>query len=239
MVIRHAVRADRRNSILSARRLTLRRLLSNRTQGLVSHMLPRVGTREAVWSPGLALKSRASSLGSMLPLSQTTAPWHEFYSLLGQASATMTGLLFVAVSVGSSVFSKNRPGALRMFLSASVVQFGCILIGCLMILAPIQKWEALGGVILVCGLFGVGYSVVAWRDTVNDGLSNKIDLEDRAWYAVAPAIGYLIEVAGGILLILHSGLGPTVLGLSLVALLLVAIHNAWDITLWSATRRNE
>jgi hypothetical protein len=36
---------------------------------------------------------------------QALAAWHPFYALLGGASATMVGLLFVAVSVGGSVFS--------------------------------------------------------------------------------------------------------------------------------------
>ena len=36
--------------------------------------------------------------------------WHEYYTLAGTASATLVGLLFVAASVGSSVW--ERPAAL-------------------------------------------------------------------------------------------------------------------------------
>src|SRR5271170_4132864 len=102
----------------------------------------------------------------MPSLVQALTPWREFYMLLGQASATMVGLLFVAASVGAGIFSQNRRGALRMFLSASVVQFGCILAGCLIVLAPVPRWDYLGALILACGAFGLAYSAIAWRDAV-------------------------------------------------------------------------
>src|ERR1700678_2847987 len=163
----------------------------------------------------------------MPSLPQTLAPWHDFYMLLGEASATMTALLFVAASIGSGVFSQSRRGALRMFLSASVVQFGCILSTSLIVLAPIERWQQVGGLILACGLFGLAYSAMAWRDAVHDGLTTRLDLEDRTWYALAPAAGYLFEAASGVALILRQSLGCDALALAMATLLLVAIHNAW------------
>jgi hypothetical protein len=159
--------------------------------------------------------------------------------LLGEASATMTALLFVAASIGSGIFSQSRRGALRMFLSASVVQFGCILSTSLIVLAPIGRWEQLGALILACGLFGLAYSAMAWRDAVRDGLSARIDLEDGCWYALAPAAGYFLEAAAGVALILRQGLGFDVLAVAMGTLMLVAIHNAWDITIWSVTRHKD
>jgi hypothetical protein len=63
-------------------------------------------------------------------------PLHDFYALLGQASATMIGLLFVAASVGNGYFSDTSRGALRMVVTASVVHFGCTLAICVIVLAP-------------------------------------------------------------------------------------------------------
>jgi hypothetical protein len=80
---------------------------------------------------------------------------------------------------------------------------------------------------------------MAWRDTIRDGLSAKIDLEDRLWYMVAPALGYLLVAAAGAALLLRLGVGCAVLAVAMVTMLLVAIHNAWDITVWSVTRRKE
>jgi hypothetical protein len=173
----------------------------------------------------------------MQPLAQAIGPWHDFYSLLGAASATMVGLLFVAASVASGAFSGSRNSALRIFLSASVVHFSSILVVCLIAVAPVHRWEHLGAMIVACGLFGAGYSGLAWRDTVHDGLSAKIDWEDRTWYAVLPALCYLFETVSGITLALRLDLGCVALAVSVGGLLIVAIHNAWDITVWSVTRR--
>ncbi len=159
--------------------------------------------------------------------------------LLGTASATMIGLLFVAATVGSGIFSQDRRGALRIFLSASVVQFGCILGSCLVILLPLQGWTGLGSLISAIGLFGLGYSGVAWRDTVQDGISPKIDIEDRIWYAFGPVIGYLLEIVAGTMIIFRYPVGRAALAVAMGTLLLVAIHNAWDITIWSITRHRD
>lgn len=173
----------------------------------------------------------------MQPLTQALAPWHDFYTLLGEASATMVGLLFVAASVGTGIFSRDRRGASRMFLSATVVEFVSILGACLLVLAPFDRWEQLGGPVAALGLFGLGYSGLTWRDCVRDGLSAKIDLEDRIWYAVLPAVGYFCEAASGLALCRRLDLGCAALAVSIGLMLAVAIHNAWDITIWMVTKR--
>jgi hypothetical protein len=93
--------------------------------------------------------------------------------------------------------------------------------------------------ILACGVFGLAYSAIAWRDTAHDGLRARIDREDRIWYVVLPAVGYLFETGAGVALALRLSLGGAALAMSVSGLLLVAIHNAWDITVWSVRRRGE
>ncbi len=175
----------------------------------------------------------------MQPLSSALAPWHDFYTLMGEASATMIGLLFVAASVSSNVFSRSGRGAQRIFLSGSVVQLSCVLASCLVVVAPLQSWVHLGGLVLVCGVFGLAYSAICWWDTVHDGLNARIDLEDRMWYAAAPPVGYLLQAGAGVTLILQLDLGCAALAVATGTLMLVAIHNAWDITVWSVTRKGE
>ena len=173
----------------------------------------------------------------MPPLADALSEWHNFYSLLGSASATLVGLLFVAATVGSGAFTSGRRSASRMFLSASVIHFSSLLIACLVVLAPTQNWMSLGVMIATCGVFGLAYYVVTWRDTVRDGLTKRIDWDDRIWYGVLPVICYMCETASGVALVQRSGFGCMALALSLVLLLVIGIHNAWDITLWSITRR--
>ena len=175
----------------------------------------------------------------MQPLTEAWGRWHEFYALLGAASATLVGLLFVAASVGSRVFTSGRPAASRVFLSSSVIHFSTILASCLIVLVPIQNWISLGVMIAGCGIFGLGYYGMVWRDMIRDGLIKAIDLEDRIWYAVLPVVGYLAETGSGVTIALRMELGCSALAASVGMLLVVGIHNAWDITVWSITRRKE
>jgi len=169
-------------------------------------------------------------------VTQALAPWHEFYSLLGSASATMVGLLFVAASVGTGMFSRNRLGGLRMFLSATVVHFASILAACLIVLAPIASAPLLGLMIAGSGLFGLAYYRLALRAAERDGISARIDREDRFWYALLPIVGYAGETCSGLGLMARLEPGCVGLAMAMAVLLLVAIHNAWDITVWSITR---
>jgi hypothetical protein len=173
------------------------------------------------------------------PAAQALAPWHDFYQLLGEASATLIGLLFVAASIGSGVFRPDRPAPLRIFLSASVVHFSSVLAACLTVLAPIGSWTVLGIVVAALGLFGLAYAAMAWRDTIHDGIHAKMAVDDRLWYAIFPLVGYLIKIGSGIMLALRLQLASTTLALSIALLLMIGVHNAWDITVWSMTRRRQ
>jgi hypothetical protein len=170
-------------------------------------------------------------------LADVVASWRDFYAVLGEASATMVALLFVAASVGSGVFSTDRSAPLRVFLSASVVHFGSILAASLVVLAPFRSQFLLGACIVAAGLFGLGYYAVTWRDLMRDGLIKRIDLEDRIWYTYLPVATYFVETAIGIILICGFAAGWPGLAITLGLLMLIAIHNAWDITVWSIGRR--
>jgi hypothetical protein len=175
----------------------------------------------------------------MLSLEDVIRPWQQFYTLLGAASATMVALLFVTASIATGVFTPNRRAPLRVFLSATVVHFSSVLAASLIILAPLQSRILLGPLLLACGLFGLVYSVLTWRDTVRDGLSASIDLEDRTWYVLLPVVCYLFEIGSGALMLWRTRDGCVGLALAMSTLLVIGIHNAWDITVWTITRRRE
>jgi hypothetical protein len=174
-----------------------------------------------------------------VPLAEAMGHWHEFYALLGTASATLVGLLFVAATIASGVFTANRRAPLRVFLSASVVHFSGILAICLIVLAPLANWLQFGLLVLGCGIFGLVYCGLIWRDTVRDGLNAAIDLEDRTWYVLIPVVGYLLEATTGTALALRLEVGCTALAVAVGVLMVASIHNAWDITIWIVTRPRE
>ena len=175
----------------------------------------------------------------MPALADVLGHWHEFYMLLGTVAGTLVGLLFVAASVSSGVFTSDRSAPRRVFLSASVVHFGSILAVSLIVLTPVRDWMVFGAMIVACGIVGLAYCGLAWREAVRDGLSTAVDLEDRIWYFALPVAGYLFVSGSGVTLVLELDLGCLALALSTGMLLVVGIHNAWDITVWIITRRRE
>jgi hypothetical protein len=136
----------------------------------------------------------------MPPVHNVLAEWHDFFVLLGTAAATLVGLLFVAATVSSGVFSLDRRAPLRVFLSATVVHFSSVLVVSLIMLVPLADWVLRGAMVLACGVVGLGYAGLALRDSVQDGLIVNIDWEDRTWYGVLPIVAYLAETAAGVIL---------------------------------------
>ncbi len=62
------------------------------------------------------------------------------------------------------------------------------------------------------------------------GLTAKIDLFDRLWYALSPIAGHMLIVAAAIILLFNGERGLVVLAIGTVFLLLASVRSAWEIT---------
>src|SRR6516225_1722116 len=62
--------------------------------------------------------------------------WHDFYMLLGTASAALVALLFVAASIGASFLTPDRSVATRTFMSPVVFDFSTRLLISLIAIVP-------------------------------------------------------------------------------------------------------
>ncbi len=167
----------------------------------------------------------------------TLEPWHDFFVLVGTAAATLVGLTFVAASVGSGVFTRERQVGLRSFLSPTVVAFTIVLAACLIGLAPVHEWGVAGAAIIVLGAFGIVYSGLVLRSMFRAGIAAQIDMEDRVWYAVAPCVSYLLLAGAGVCFILALDLSALALAVAMGLLLITGIRNVWDMTTWIVLQR--
>ncbi|HTC02356.1 MAG TPA: hypothetical protein VK749_03050, partial [Xanthobacteraceae bacterium] len=102
------------------------------------------------------------------------AQWHEFYALLGTAAATLIALLFVAVSIATSVLTPE-PESRRntsTYLSPVVFHYANLLFLSLIALIPTQTRESFGLVIGAAGIGSVIYSIViamrVHRNSISD-----------------------------------------------------------------------
>ncbi len=170
------------------------------------------------------------------PLAATLSQWHDFYTLIGAAGATLVGLMFVAASIGAGVFTRAHQVGIRSFLSPTVVHFSAVLFICLIASAPTQTWRSLGIFMILAGFAGSGYAGWIWHRMAKHGLMPTIDLIDRLWYTFLPLLAYLAVLGAGLSLTSHDAGSLDVLAFSLLILLVIGIRNAWDMTVWIIDR---
>src|SRR5262249_5402714 len=161
--------------------------------------------------------------------------WHDFYILVGTASATLVGLMFVSASIGSSVFSEQSRFALQAFLRPTVGNFAAALVGCIGVMIPSQTWLSLGVMLAAGGGAGLIYAGRVWF-YMFIRRSFHVDVIDRTFYATVPLLGYLLVLAAGILLLLGKRWSAEVTAAALVVLMFAGVRNAWDMTTWIMMR---
>ena len=168
-------------------------------------------------------------------LSELIHAWHDFYVLVGTASATLVGLMFVAATIGAQVFTESNRAGMRAFLSPTVVHFSAALFICILAAIPSQTWQTLAALLAACSLAGIAYSARVWMQLF---VRRRFDVDviDRVFYALIPVLGYLLILVGVFLLLKESAVGLDLLAAALITLLLAVIRNAWDMTIWIVIR---
>jgi hypothetical protein len=158
--------------------------------------------------------------------------WHDFYVLVGTASATLVGLMFVAVSIGTSIFNEDKRAAVTAFITPTVTHFAAVLFACLVATMPNHTWYSLGGLIGAGALAGTVFSGGLVVQMIVRHRFN-VDLSDRLFYAVVPLAGYALALMAAVLLgIRAAAVSADLIAAAVLILLFAAIRNAWDMMVW-------
>ena len=163
--------------------------------------------------------------------------WREFYLLLGTAGLTLTGLLFVVISLGPRVAADRHATSVRAFVSPNAVFFTTALVVSLLFLVPGLSATMIG--VLLC--FGTSASLVylaytrahqRWRD-------NTLPLLDWIWFVGLPCLSYLLLLFAGVGFLVEVSLAMYGVAAGLVLLVITGIRNAWDLVLWTAKKQHK
>jgi len=157
--------------------------------------------------------------------------WHDFYVLLGTASATLVGLMFVAASIGAAVFNEEHAAALQAFITPTVVHFAATLFASLVIMIPTHSWQSLSALLAAGGLAGTIYSGRVLVQLIVRHRFN-VDITDRMFYALIPLVGYLLALTAAVLGFAEKPASAYVMAAALMGLLLAGLRNAWDMMIW-------
>ena len=157
------------------------------------------------------------------------AAWQTFYVIIGSAAATLTGLMFVVVTLiaGVRLRASSPSEAFTTFNTPTVLHFGIALLVAALLSAPWQAlWQA--GVLLgLVGLGGATYVIIVLR-RVRRQIDYQPVLEDWLFHTVFPLVSYTALVIAAILLPGYPVPALFVIAAATVLLLFIGIHNAWD-----------
>jgi len=164
--------------------------------------------------------------------------WENFYILMGTAGASLVGLLFVVVTLTSGGDAERLSRGQRLFMTPTALAFALTLAVSAVALAPGLPRAASAALIgaMAAGSFLNGVSVCVGLREMRSG-GDAPHWSDFYMYGLAPAAvdGCLVAAA------LAAGIGlpgaAHALAALLMARLMVALRNAWDLVTWIAPRR--
>jgi hypothetical protein len=165
----------------------------------------------------------------MSPLSA----WANFYIIVGTATGALIGLTFVVITiVAGRAGDVARPGisggGLGAYTTPTVVHFAAVLLTCATLSAPWPKLAPAALLLGVGSLGGIGYvAVVALR--LARWEVYKPVAEDWAFHAVLPLAAYTALAVAALLLPGSPQWALFVVGAALLLLVVVGLHNAWDL----------
>ncbi len=159
--------------------------------------------------------------------------WQSFYSLLGESAATLTGLMFVAASLGAHLINDVNSPKVRTFITPTVIYFSLVLLIAALMSVPVQAQAALAAEFAAVGLVGTGYSLShlpRLRGFHRDG--GNLNMQSWIWNLFAPLLAALCLIGAAFLLYRSVFAGLNAAALGVLLLVMVGIHNAWNATLY-------
>jgi len=177
------------------------------------------------------LESVSSQLGA----------WSTFYVTMATAAATLTGLVFVVITLvrDTKAVVPNEAG-LATFTTPIVIHFGAALFVSAVFIVPWRSYGGVAALVGICGIYGILYMARVIIRTLRLGNDDYTpDAEDWIWYNFIPLLAYL-AILGGAIALPHAPTQAlfTIAG-GVLLLLYCGIRNAWDVVTYLAIRSIE
>lgn len=155
--------------------------------------------------------------------------WHDFFVVLGAASGSLIGAMFVVVSIATGILTPERTVASRFFLTPTIVHLSVVLMASAFVLVPSLTVAGFGAAFGIAGLGGTAYA--GWN-VLHIRRRDAVEGVDHLWYGFVPVLAYLVMIGGAALeLALRPGAIET-LALALALLVIASIRNAWDLIVY-------
>ena len=163
--------------------------------------------------------------------------WHEFYLLVGTSAAALTGLMFVVISISPETIAERPKAGVRAFVTPTMVFFTTALGVSALMLVPHLAPVPLAALLALTSVAGIAY--LLWAQGQYHLRAQKLDAEDWVFFIGLPFLSYVLLLAAAVAIWRGSALGAPMLAFATLLLLVVGIHNAWDLVIWLAQQRRK
>lgn len=174
----------------------------------------------------------SASLGAL------AASWQNFYLLVGAAAATLVGLMFVAITFGSSMIKVDNPDAMRAFLDPTLGHFVQVLVTACIVVAPSPGPALFGTLVIAVGVLRLA-TLVRIQRHMREANRRAHDVELSDWISgiFLPLVAYAVVAGCGVAFV--CGRAPFgLLATATVVVLLNGIYGAWELMVWLALSRS-
>ena len=153
--------------------------------------------------------------------------WQTFFFLVGSSGAALTGLQFVVIALIAESRRRATTREIEAFGTPTILHFCAVLLVSAILNAPWQGLSRVSFALGVCGVLGLVYGIIVIRRASRQTTYQPV-WEDWLWHTVLPLIAYTLLLVGSFTLTRHPRQALFVIAGSVLLLLFVGIHNAWD-----------
>jgi hypothetical protein len=156
------------------------------------------------------------------------AAWQNFYVIVGSSSAALTGLQFVVIALVADLKRRSIAQEIDAFGTPTVVYFSTVLLVSAISTAPWQVPSNASLAIGACGIAGLIYSAVIIKRLRRLSKDRVMLKEEWLWYILLPLIVYALLLIAAVMFPGYPRRVTFLIGFTVLLLLFVGIHNAWD-----------
>ncbi len=157
----------------------------------------------------------------------TLTGWHDFYLTMGTASASLIGLLFVALSLNMDAVMGESRDDLRAFAEQAFNSFSVVLLVSVCFLIPQNNPDDLGVIYLLLAIIG-GYRMLRRAPMVWRGRRGRLG-QIAFWRLALPAVAVVGLAASGLGLVDNQPSALYWLVAVILAFLMSAARSSWEL----------
>jgi hypothetical protein len=164
--------------------------------------------------------------------------WDNFYVILGSAAAGLIGLTFVIIALLSDG-RRSHPAGLQGYITPTIVHFGTVFAFAAYMSVPRQTILSLSAGLAIGGGAATVYAMVIANNVRRFSTQYAPVLEDWVWHVILPTFDYATLLAMAFLIWYRTQLALYIVAAGLTLLLFIGIHNAFDVAVSVAARKQK